>query len=95
MVHVSQPGRWRGLQATYHFCFSGEETLDCTIRINQGKILVTPGLVGACDLLVRADSKAWLRFLRKEIGVPRLLLTRKLRPRGNPRLLVTFGRCFS
>jgi len=95
VVHVFQPGRSRGLEATYHFCFTGEETLDCTIRISKGKITMTPGLVGVCDLIVRADSKAWVRFLRKEIGVPRLLLTRKLRLRGNPRLLVAFGRCFS
>lgn len=92
--HGFQPGKSKGLEAVYHFRFSGDESAECTVTIGQQKIEVQKGLVGKAQLIVSADSKAWLRFLRKEIGVPRMLITGALRLKGDPRLLVAFGKCF-
>ena len=52
------------------------------------------GRRGAADFAMTADSDAWLRFVRKEVKLPWLLLRRKLRFRGSPRLLQAFGKCF-
>jgi hypothetical protein len=40
------------------------------------------------------DVLPWVRFVRKEVKLPWLLLRRKLRFRGSPRLLQAFGKCF-
>jgi ferredoxin len=94
MRHGFQPGRSKGLAATFHFQFTGEQPAECTVTIRDQTIDVRDGLQGVCDLRVTADSRGWLRFLRKETSVVRLLITLKLRFSGNPRLLAAFGRCF-
>jgi putative sterol carrier protein len=43
---------------------------------------------------VTADADTWLRFLRKETSLVSALLRGKIRLRGDPRLLLAFGRCF-
>lgn len=82
------------LDAVYHFRFTGEEQREATIRIQGGRVGVQPGLHGEAGLVVRADTRTWLRFVRKEQSLVRALLTRKVRLSGPPRLLVAFGRCF-
>lgn len=94
MQHVFQPGRSAGLDAVYHFTFTGDEPAQCTVTIRDRRVEVRDGLVGRCRLAVTADSKAWLAFLRKDRGLLRLLVTRRLRLRGDPRLLAAFGKCF-
>ena len=124
---VFQPGKSKGLQATYHFRFTrvdrvpvpagerdfvanmgdspiehgataademDEKTLDCTVTIKDQKIEVQNGWQGECDLKVTVDARSWLRFLRKEISVVWILLTMRLWMRGDPRLLLKFGKCF-
>ncbi len=103
MQHVFQPGQSQGLDARYHFRFTGRETAECTVSIRDRRIEIRPGppapepaAAGAPRPLLRvtADADAWLRFLRKDASLVRLLLTRRLRLRGDPRLLARFGRCF-
>ena len=83
-----------GLSATYHFVFTGKESHEATVRIHDRTLSVVPGLAGTADLVVQADSASWLRFVRKERGLAPLLLQRKVRLKGSPRLLMAFGRCF-
>ncbi|MBI1322358.1 4Fe-4S ferredoxin [bacterium] len=94
MRHAFQPGKSKGLSARYHFRFTGEEPISCTVTIRDGTIEVEDGLAGDRDLLIQADSKNWLAFLRKEKSIAKLLITRRVRLKGDPRLLVAFGRCF-
>lgn len=94
MQHIFQPGKSRGLSAVYHFRLTGAEPADCTVTIHDQKITVVPRIEGRCDLRVTADSRSWLRFLRKEVSIVWLLMTLRVRPWGDPRLLVKFGRCF-
>ena len=94
MKHGFQPGKSRGLAARYHFRFTGAQPAECTIEIENGRISVHDSIIGAPDLRVTADSTAWLRMLRKEVSVVWLLLTLRIRLRGDPRLLVAFGKCF-
>jgi len=89
-----QRGQARSLEATYHFRFTGEEPQEATVTIHQQSLTVQPGLVGAADLRVTADSRTWLRFLAKEASLPWALIRRKVRLQGRVRLLLAFGRCF-
>lgn len=89
-----QRGQARGLEATYHFRFTGEEPREATVIIRGQVLAVQPGLVGAADLTVTADSRTWLRVLAKEASLPWALLRRKIRVRGRVRLLAAFARCF-
>ena len=83
-----------GINAVYHFRFSGAEIRDATITIRNKTIKVEDGLIGKSDLTVKADAKTWIGFLRQEKNLLWALLTMKLRLKGDPRLLVKFGKCF-
>ncbi|QAY96287.1 4Fe-4S ferredoxin [Methylovirgula ligni] len=94
MPLVFQRGRAKDLNATYHFTFTGREEVKATVVIADKKLRVIQGHEGDADLSVTADSETWLRFLRKEAGLPFALLMRRIRMKGSPRLLIAFGRCF-
>lgn len=89
-----QRGKSEGLDAVYHFIFTGTERRSATVAIANKKLRVAEGLVGASRLTVTADSETWLRFLRKETSLVWAMLRGKIRLRGDPRLLLAFGRCF-
>jgi ferredoxin len=91
---VFQRGRSKGLDATYHFTFTGREEATATIIIRDQTLRVTESLSGDPDLRITADSETWLRFLRKEASLPWALIRRRIRIKGPPRLLAAFGRCF-
>jgi ferredoxin-NADP reductase/Fe-S-cluster-containing hydrogenase component 2 len=91
---VFQPNQARGLQATYHFEFTGVEQRKATFVIRDAAIRVHDGHVGSPNLRVTADSQTWLGFLAKERSLVWALLRGKIRVSGSPKLLVAFGRCF-
>jgi Fe-S-cluster-containing hydrogenase component 2 len=94
MPNVFQPGKSTGLNATFHFTFTGHEQRQATVVIQQQKISVKDGHIGQPDLHVIADSQTWIGFLRKEKNVVWALLRRKIRLAGPLKLLVAFGKCF-
>jgi NAD-dependent dihydropyrimidine dehydrogenase PreA subunit len=94
MPQVFQRHRSDGLAATYHFTFTGREPRQATVVIRDKTIRVQDGHAGVPDLAVRADSDAWLGFVRKERSLIWALLRRRIVLKGNPRLLVAFGKCF-
>src|SRR5271166_4345688 len=89
-----QPGKAAGLQAVYHFSFTGKEQKQATIRIRDGTLQVQDGHQGKADLHVTADSETWLGLLAKERSLVWALLRRRIRVKGSPKLLVAFGKCF-
>ncbi len=91
---VFQRGKSEGLDATYHFTFTGKEKLKATVEIRNRTLRVVEGHQGTARLRVTADSETWLRFLRKEANVVWALVRGKIRLRGSPKLLLAFGRCF-
>jgi len=94
MPNVFQPGKSAGLNATFHFTFTGNEQQRATVVIKDQKMSVEEGHVGQPDLHVTADSQTWIGFLRKEKNVVWALLRRKIRLNGPLKLLVAFGKCF-
>ena len=91
---VFQRGKSEGLNAIYHFTFTGQEEVKSTVVIRDKKLEVSDGHNGTPDFQVTADSNTWLRFLRKEANLVWALVTRKIRIHGSPRLLLAFARCF-
>ena len=92
---IFQPEKARGLNATYQFRFTGSETLNATVTIKDRRVTVTRGTTSeSADLIVTADSRAWIKFLANRIYLIWALVTRQIRLYGSPRLLLEFGRCF-
>ncbi|MEM8911123.1 MAG: 4Fe-4S ferredoxin [Planctomycetota bacterium] len=89
-----QPGQAKGLDATYHFRFTGAEMREATVRIADQKLEITPGWTGKPNLRITADSAAWLGFLKRERNLAWSLLTLRIRLWGSPIWLVRFGKCF-
>jgi ferredoxin-NADP reductase/Fe-S-cluster-containing hydrogenase component 2 len=94
MPYVFQPNQSRGLDALFHFSFTGTERREATITIKNRTLDIRDGLIGKPDVHVTADAKTWLGFLAKEKSLPVALITRRIRLKGNPRLLLAFSKCF-
>jgi ferredoxin-NADP reductase len=94
MPYVFQPNQSRGLDAVFHFSFTGTENREATITIKNRTLDIQDGLIGRPDVHVTADAKTWLGFLAKEKSLPVALITRRIRLKGNPKLLLAFGKCF-
>lgn len=92
--YTFQRGQSEGLDAVYHFTFTGKEPKTATVVIRDKTIQVADGLEGKANLHMTADSETWLRFLAKERGLLWALLRRKIRIQGSPSLLIAFGKCF-
>ena len=70
------------------------ENLEGTVTIREKSLAVQEGLEGKPDLHVTADSQTWIKFLAKEIHLVRALVTRKIKIKGSPKLMMAFARCF-
>lgn len=84
----------KGLDAVYHFTFTGEASGSGTVTIRNESIDIKDGHVATADIKIVADGRTWLGFLAKEKSLVWALLLRKIRIKGSPRLLLTFGKCF-
>ena len=89
-----QPGQSEGLDAVFHFTFTGAEDLQATVIIRDKKLTVEAGHSGKPDLHLTADSRTWTRFLAKEAGIFPALVTRKFKLKGSPKLMGAFAKCF-
>lgn len=83
-----------GLDATYHFTFTGKEEAKATIFIRNQTLEIQNGHAGTPGIHVIADSHTWLGVLAKERSLVWALLRGKIRIKGSPRLLLAFGKCF-
>ena len=91
---VFQPDKSAGLNATFHFTFTGDEQRSATIVIADKKITVEKDHVGTADLHVTADTEAWIGLLRGEKNIVWAILRRRVRLTGRLKLLLAFGKCF-
>jgi hypothetical protein len=94
LPRVFQPRQAEGVDATYHFTFTGEEEYKATVVIQNETVKIEDGHIGTANTHITADSATWLRFLTKERSIVWALLRRKIRIKGSPRLLLAFGKCF-
>ncbi|MDY3561366.1 SCP2 sterol-binding domain-containing protein [Gemmata sp. JC673] len=94
MPIVFQREQSAGLNAVYHFTFTGHEPAEATVTIRDKTLAVQTGLHGTPACAITADSDRWLGFLRKERSIVWALVRRKVRVKGPLRLLTAFGKCF-
>src|SRR5207237_70565 len=78
---VFQKGQSKGLNAVYHFTFTGHDEVKATVTIRDEKLQVSEGHKGQADLRLTADSETWLRFLRKEANLIWALVRRAFKDR--------------
>jgi hypothetical protein len=91
---VFQRNQSEGLDATYHFTFTGEEECKATVTIRNKTIDVQDGHIGAPNIRLSADSRTWLGVVAKERSIVWALIRRKIRINGSRKLLMAFGKCF-
>ena len=91
---VFQPNQAKSINAVYQFLFTGQEVSQFTVIIANQSCEIHDSLVGQPNLVVKADSKTWIGFLRKERNIVLAILTGKIRVKGDIRLLLKFAKCF-
>lgn len=91
---IFQSKQAEGIDATYHFTFTGAEEITSTVSIRNKGLEVQDGHHGSADMHVTADSQTWISFLSKEQSLLGALLGRKIRLKGSPSLMKAFARCF-
>ena len=91
---VFQRNRSKGLTATYHFTFTGEESRRVTMRIRNATLEVQEGHHGQPTVRITADSSTWIGFLNKEQNLFWAILRAKIRVKGSLKLFKAFARCF-
>ncbi len=74
---------------------TGEEECRATIVIRDKTLQESNGHLGNAALQVVADGRWWLGFVTKDRNLLCGLLRRRLRLKGNMKLLSAFGKCFS
>ena len=94
LPNLFQRGAAENLDATYHFIFTGSESFSATVKITGSNLKTEKGLIGDADLRISADASTWIAFLRGDRNLLTALLTRRIRLKGNPRLLLRFASCF-
>ena len=95
MPRAFQRHKSEGLDATYHFTFTGNEQIEATIIIKDKTISIKEGHTGLPDIRVHADAKTWLRVLHKESAMFKEIIFRRIRVKGPIQLFKAFGRCFA
>jgi len=91
---VFQRNQSEGLNATYHFTFTGQKAEHVTIIIQNQNLHILKGHQEKANFWIKADGQAWLGFLAKERNLVWALLTRKIRFKGSLKFLKAFARCF-
>jgi putative sterol carrier protein len=89
-----QKGRSKGLNAIYHFTFTGDEKINASVDIREMTLKVYLEHVGKPDITIIADTKTWLSFLAKEKNLIWALIQRKIKIKGSPLLMKRFAKCF-
>ena len=89
-----QRGPATGWRAVFHFDLTGTEAGTATVTIDNGALTIDPNLVGTPDVAVSGDGKAWLDIVSKRRHPIGALLRRRLRIRGDRKLLARFAACF-
>lgn len=94
LVFNKEKAKSEDIKRTYQFIFTGREKEDFTVKVDREHMLVVNGISQDSDVVVNADSEFWVKFLENDKVLVKGLLTRKLRIKGNPKLLKEFGSLF-
>lgn len=94
LPHVFQREQAADLHAIYHFTFTGREACQATVIIKEKTLQVLEGHVEKAGVSITVDSQTWLSMLSGAKRPLSAIMSRKLRVKGDIRLLRAFNRCF-
>jgi len=83
-----------GLDATYHFTFTGAEQRQATIVVRAKTLAIKEGHSGDPDMRLKVDTDTWFGFLAGEKRLLPAVLRGRIRVNGPLRLMRAFARCF-
>ncbi len=89
-----QARKARETRVALAFRFTGEEPIEATIRIADGRLLVEEGAAADVDVEITVDGRAWLDLVAGRRSPVWLVLSGKLRIRGDRSALDRFQACF-
>ncbi len=92
LVFQARPSE--GIQATYHFTFTGEEPEKATVFIRNNTVSIVEEHCEKADFHLIADSQTWLGFLAGKRNFLWAFFRRKFRFNGSVKWLQLFSRCF-
>lgn len=90
-----QRGPARGWKATLHFDLTGEQSVQATVRVDDGNLEVDEGvLTGEADVIVRTSGELWVDIVNKRRSPVWAVIRRRFSIRGDRSLLDRFAACF-
>ena len=89
-----QRNQSEGLNATYHFKFTGEEATEQTFIIKDKTLTIEEGLIGTADIEIEIDGHDWINLLNNRLNPIWAVVSRKLKIKGDRELLFRFQKCF-
>ena len=84
----------RGLNAVYHFTFTGRTPLTATISVKRNTLKVDLGHAGSADVHVTADADSWMSWLKSEFALDEAIAIGSIRIDGSRDLFDRLGQCF-
>ncbi len=93
--HFFQRNNAKGVEAIFHFRFTGKETCDATFQISNQTVQVKTGLHGTPNIVVTADSSAFLKVIAGKLNPVLAVMRGKLKLQGPRQLMDVFQKCFA
>jgi len=91
---IFQRDKSKGLDAMYHFTFTGKESRRVTVVIQNKNLVIRDGHEGEPHVRVTADGETWVGFLRKDRNLVWAILRGRIRVKGSLKLFQVFAKCF-
>ena len=82
-----------GVRAVYVFSIEGGQSW--TVRIEEGRVTVTPGIATSADCTVSASKETFTRVLDRELGVMAAYMSGKVKVSGDLGAAMQLGKLLS
>jgi 1,2-phenylacetyl-CoA epoxidase catalytic subunit len=92
IARVARPEAVNGTPMTIQWRFDDAEPWH--LRIDDGSTAAEPGVAPSADVTIETNWQDWIEMSTKDADPRKLLLRRRLRPRGSLRNLMKLGRVF-
>ncbi len=91
--HRFRPEKANGYSSVFHFDISGEETLQYTVGIMEGRCELTEGLKGKADCVISAKASDYVDLETGKANPQMALMTGKVKI-SNIAAMLQFSKCF-
>ncbi len=88
-----RPEKAQGYSLVFHFDISGEETIQCTVFINDGSCKLIEGLKNAPDCVLKTKASTYVELETGKANPQMALMTGKIKI-SNIAAMMQFAKCF-